>query len=225
MMEYIDKDKIINKEQFGFQKKKSAPDAILEQVETVSANLDQSKENVAIFLDLEKAFNSISHKIFLKKFEMYGFSQEARELLFSFLVNRRQKVKLNCIFSDCEILNHGVPQGTVLGPLNFLLYVNDFSSNISTTEKGIQFADDTSIVCCRQKGSSHGKVTEILQKTEEHVEMNKLTLNTNKTELVFFSCDNSDFGSIFLKTKFSQHNKVADIWAFKLTGIFVSKSS
>ena len=132
---------------------------------------------------------------------MYDISQEAKELLFSFLANRRQKVKLNGIFSDCEILNHGVPQGTVLGPLIFLFYVNDFSSNISTTEKVTQFEDDTSIVCCGQKGSLHGKVTEILQKTEEYVEMNKLTLNTNKTELIFFSRDNSDFGSIFYKNE------------------------
>ena len=128
---------------------------------------------------------------------MYGFSQEAKELLFPFLANRRQKVKLNGIFSDCEILNHGVPQGIVLGPLIFLLFVNDFSSNISTTEKVIQFADDKSIVCCGQKGSLHGKVTEILQKTKEYVETNKLTLNTNKAELIFFSRDNSDFGFIF----------------------------
>ena len=92
--------------------------------------------------------------------------------------NRRQMVKLNGMFSDSEIVNHGVPQGTVLGPLIFLLYVKDFSSNINTTEKLIQFADDISIVCCGPKSSLHGKVTEILQKTEEYVEMNKLTLNT-----------------------------------------------
>ena len=95
---------------------------------------------------------------------MYGFSQEAKGLLFSFLANRRPKVKLNGVLSDCEILNHGVPHGTILGPLIFLLYVNDFSSNISTTEKVIQFADDTSILCCGEKGSLYGKVTKILQK-------------------------------------------------------------
>ena len=94
-----------------------------------------------------------------------------------------------------------MPQGTVLGPLIFLLYVNEFSSNIGATEKVIQFADDTSVVCCGQKGSLHRKVTEILQKTEEYVEMNKLTLNTNKTELIFFSRDNSEFGSIFYKNE------------------------
>ena len=109
-MEFIDKDKIINKEQFGLQKENSATDAVLELVETVLAHLDQGKETVAIVLDLAKAFNSISHNIFLEKIEMYGFFQEAKVLLFSFLANRRQKVKLNGIFSDCEILNHGVPQ-------------------------------------------------------------------------------------------------------------------
>ena len=82
-------------------------------------------------------------------------------------------------------MNHGVPQGTVLEPIIFL-HVNDFSFNINTTEKVIQFADDTSIVCCGQKSSLHGKVTE-LQETEECVEMNKLILNTNKTESIFFA--------------------------------------
>ena len=73
-------------------------------------------------------------------------------------------------------------KGLFLGSLIFLLYVNDFSSYISTKEKVIQFADDTIVLCCGQKGSLNGKITEIFQKTEEYVKMNKLTLNTNKTE-------------------------------------------
>ena len=141
---------------------------------------------------------------------MYGFSQEAKDLLFSFLANRRQKVKLNRMFSDCEIMNHGVPQGTVLpqGPHIFLLYVNDFSSNINTSEKLIQFADDTSIFCCGQISSLHGKVMEILQKTDKYVEMNKLTLNTKKTELIFLACENSDLGSIFYKNEVLTTEKI-----------------
>ena len=123
------------------------------------------------------------------------------DLKFSIFV----KFKLHILFlyqalASIKQLSFNI-DNTVLGPHIFLLYVNDFSSNISTTEKVIQFADDASIVCCGQKGSLHGKVTEILQKTEEYVEMNKLTLNTNKTELIFFSGDNSDFGSIFYKNE------------------------
>ena len=84
MMEFVDKHKIINKEQFGFQKK-SATDAVLELVETVSANLDQSKETVAIFLDLAKAFNSISHNIFLKEFKYMVFPRKRKNYCFHFL--------------------------------------------------------------------------------------------------------------------------------------------
>ena len=116
-------------------RKKLATDAGIELVEKFSSILDQSKETLAIFPDLAKAFNSISQNIFFKKTEMYGFSREAKELLFSFLGNRRQKVKLKGMFSDCEIVNHGAPQGIVLRPLIFLLYVNDFSCNINTTVK------------------------------------------------------------------------------------------
>ena len=74
MTDFIDKYKIVNKELFGFQKKKSATNSVLQLVETVSSNLYQSKETVVIFLDLVKAFNSISHNIFLKELQMYGFS-------------------------------------------------------------------------------------------------------------------------------------------------------
>ena len=104
-------------------------------------------------------------------------TQEAK-LLFSFLALRRPEVKLNGMFTDCEIVNRIVLMEPVLEPLILLLYVNNFSSIINTTEKVIQFGDDASIVCCEKDRSLHGKVKKILQKSEEYVEMNKLTLNT-----------------------------------------------
>ena len=101
---------------------------------------------------------------------MYGFSPEAKALLFSFLANLRHKVNFNSMFSDCEIDSQCATRNC-FRTTHFPFYVNYFSTNINTTEEVIQFADDTSIFCCWQKSSLHGKVKEISQKTEEYVEM------------------------------------------------------
>ena len=92
--------------------------------------MEDNNDNGAVFLDLAKAFNSISHVIFLKKAENFNLSQSTFLFLKSFLENRTQCVKLGIDFSDKININHGVPQGTVLGLLIFRLYVNDFSEKL-----------------------------------------------------------------------------------------------
>ena len=129
---------------------------------------------------------------------------EAKEMLSSFLAKRRQKVKRNGLFSNCEIVNDGVPQRTVLGPFIFFSYVEDFSSNINTAEKVIQFAEDTSIVYCRKESCLHGKVNEFFKKTEEYVDMNKLDISRHKYKqnpIHFVSSKYSDLGSFSYKNK------------------------
>ena len=93
-------------------------------------------------MDLAKAFNSISLDIFIQKIEKYGFGENARVLH-----NRKQCVRNGIDESDWTNINHGVPQGTVLGPLGFILYVNDFGDEIGKSSNVLQFADDTAILC------------------------------------------------------------------------------
>ena len=130
--------------QFGFQKHKSSTDAVLHLIEALQENYDKFKISVAVFIDLAKAFNLISYEIFSQKIEVYGFSEGAVELFASFLKNRQQSVKINDVYSEWLETNHGVPQGTVLGPLVFLLYINDFREKVQGNFDIIQLADDTS---------------------------------------------------------------------------------
>ena len=136
----------MNKELFGFQNKKSSTDAALFFAEIVTENLEIGKNIAAIFLDLAKAFNSISHKIF-KKAECFNFSEPAVILLKSFLEEKSQFVKIGTEVSEHIFANHGVPKSTVLGPLFFLLYVNDFSEKIKDDFELVQFANDSGNLC------------------------------------------------------------------------------
>ena len=102
--------------------------------------MEDNNDTGAVFLDLAKAFNSIPHKIFLKKAEKFNLSQSTILLLKPFLANRTQCVKLGIDLLDKTTINHGVSQGHI-----FLLYVNEFSEKLEGENDVVQFADDTSI--------------------------------------------------------------------------------
>ena len=185
IMDHINKNNLLNKEQFGFQNKKSSADAVLFFNETVVENHENGQNTAAIFLDLAKAFNSISHKFVFKKAECCNFSEPAVNLLRSSLEERSQCVTIGTQVSEHIFVNHGVPQGTVLGPLNFLLYVNDFSEKIKSDFELVQFADDTSILCQYEPGETiAAKIEKFLLKTDGYLKENQPTLNAHKTELL-----------------------------------------
>ena len=104
-------------------------------------NLENNKISCTIFLDLAKAFDSVDHGILLRKLERYGIRGMSLQLLSSYLSNRKQLTKYNGVESELKVIDIGVPQGSILGPLLFLLFINDLPL---ITEFGVRlFADDT----------------------------------------------------------------------------------
>ena len=135
---------ILFENQFGFRKNNSTSYALMEITERMKESIDSGKFGCGIFIDLRKAFDTVNHGILLKKLEHYGVRGILLEWFRSYLTDRKHYVFYNGVSSNLKPISCGVPQGSVLGPLLFLIYINDLP-NISTDLKFSLFADDTNI--------------------------------------------------------------------------------
>ena len=131
----------------GFRKGYNAQHALIRTIEKWRTCLDKGGKVGAIFMDLSKAFDCIRHDLLIAKLHAYGFSRDALLLVHSYLENRQQRVKINGSFSSYKHLQLGVPQGSVLGPLFFNIYINDLLLSIQETDI-CNYADDTTIYTC-----------------------------------------------------------------------------
>lgn len=135
----------MSKNQFGFIKNIGTKDALNRITKTIYENLDQSKPIAITFLDLAKAFDTVNHQILLDKLYLYGIRGKAYKVIKSYLNNRKQKVRIGIHTSEFENINTGLLQGTILGPLLFILDINDLLKNMP--ENSIcSYADDTAIM-------------------------------------------------------------------------------
>ena len=125
LIEYINENKLLYKYQFGFQKGESTYMAVLTLVDKISEALNNGNYVIGVFLDFSKAFDTIDHDILLKKLEKYDIQGAALDWFTNYLSIRLQYVTYNGAKSKREIIKCGVPQGSILGPLLFLLYIND----------------------------------------------------------------------------------------------------
>ena len=186
LYEFFDKNKKFYELQFGFRKKHNTEHAVLEIIEKIKENLDNKTFVCGVFIDLQKAFDTVDHSILLKKMHSYGVTGMAYKLFESYLTNRYQRVVLQDIRSGYKAITCGVPQGSILGPLLFLIYINDMHCSVKSSTL-IHFADDTNLLNSdKSLKILKKKVNEDLSLIYNWLCANKLSLNVVKTEFIIF---------------------------------------
>ena len=139
---FITKNNLLNEKQFGFQAKHSTDHAILELSNEIYQNFSDNKFTLGVFIDLSKAFDTVNHDILLKKLTFYGINNLYLTWFKSYLSGRTQYIQYDNSKTEMANISCGVPQGSILGPLLFLIYVNDLKSSLKILNP-IMFADDT----------------------------------------------------------------------------------
>ena len=190
LTDFTSKFNIISDHQFGFQKKNSTEHAIVDLCSKIVTAIEKLEKPCCVFLDFAKAFDTVNHNILLKKLEHYGIRGVALAWIKSYLTNRQQCTQIAHARSKSQSIKCGVPQGSVLGPLLFLVYINDISESTSIVDFHL-FADDTSIFYSNKNLKVLEKdVNSALKDISEWLIANKLSLNVTKSKLLLFNISN-----------------------------------
>ena len=183
---FLELHDILFQMQFGFRNGHSTDHALISLSERIKSTLDSKRVGCGIFIDLQKAFDTVNHNILLQKLSHYGIRGTSLHWFESYLTGRQQYVSINNHSSSLGKVTCGVPQGSVLGPLLFLIYINDLPY-VSKVLSFFLFADDTNIYFETENIEKlQVKINKELLKVKSWLEVNKLALNIEKTNFVVF---------------------------------------
>jgi hypothetical protein len=232
IISFIEKYKIISNLQFGFQKGKSTQDALATLTKMIYNALDNGNPSFAVFIDVAKAFDTVDHDLLLEKLYRIGIRGTPHNILKSYLEEREQQVKIGQYISDKQKVRFGVPQGTILGPILFIIYVNDLFQ-LKCRGNIIAYADDTAIFY------EHNSWEELLNFATKDLILifkwfrsNILTLNVEKTKCILFGCYNDStptFNNIIMHTekctdkKNCTCTKINVVENIKYLGVYIDK--
>ena len=194
LLSFFTQNSVLQSTQYGFRKKHNTTQAVLDVIALIYDNIYSINHSSVLTLDLKKGFDTINHNKLLHKLEHYGIRGLGNKLLRSYLSNRIQAVSVNCKMSSFKPITCGVPQGSILGPLLFLICINNLPNALLNQPR--LYADDTSLLI------SNPNIEDLnaKSKTELHnckiwMDLNKLSLNINKTYSLLINPTVHDFSS------------------------------
>ena len=185
MESFICRNNILTPCQFGFRKGRNTSLAVVKLVSQVVQAYHQKIYSACFFLDLRKAFDTVNHELLIKKLEHYGFRGQCSEYMRSYYSNRRQYVRIGDNDSSFRSVVSGVPQGSIIGPLCFSLYINDMP--LAVDEEVILFADDAAfVIVSHSLAGLYKKIKKLFSDLSKYLNMNRLIPNSGKSKLMIF---------------------------------------
>jgi len=193
LTEHISRNNVITSSQHGFLRGHSTQSAVVDYISYILDNLNSRYQTAGVHVDLTKAFDSVDYGVLLHKLELYGIRGLPLKLITSYLSKRQQKViaegiNKEIISSDWATVKRGVPQGSILGPYLFILYINDLPDSIPMPLT--IYADDTAVVLrSNEKKGLEEKIMDTLADLDYWFSTNNLTMNASKTDIIYYSAN------------------------------------
>ncbi len=220
---FYQEKKLLYKAQYGFRTEHSTELAALELVDRIIVEMDKKNTHINIFLDLSKVFDTLDHNILLEKLQYYGINGVAHKLMASYITNRKEYVEINGNKSDLLSITTGVPQGSILGPLLFIIYIND-NANASKLFDFIIYAGDTTLsttteIVIKETNNKNieSKINMELAGINDWIKTNKLSMNINKCKCMIFRSFRKKVNNVKMKMNNTTINRVNEFSFLGLT--------